>query len=382
MAIPKVARYHTPLGEMAVDRSIARTLCSAAPFRLVDEEEACDHSVEIQLPLLQRAAPSACVVPLYVGQMEEQERTVAAEALARACRPGDVLMASSDLTHYGLSFGYVPFPVDTQTAGRLRVLDRLVIEAVGSVDSELFLDVLRKSGATVCGYQPMSLLLRTLSLMDGEEIFQQELDYQTSGEITGDFSESVSYAALGYFPTSSFELSEMERRFLLLSARETLAHLRETGERGAVPPFRLQGLERRVPVFVTLRHEGRLIGCMGCVFQRLSLAEAVPQMTLAAALDDPRHASAEGIPQDIEIEISVLTPMKLIRRTGVIRAGTHGAYLVCGARRAFLLPQVARPDWTAKTFLDALFRKAGLDPAAWGAPEPRIYAFQAQRFGG
>jgi AmmeMemoRadiSam system protein B len=211
VAIPNVARYRTALGEIAVDASSGRALYAAAPFRLVDESEACDHSVESQLPFLQRVAPAARVIRLYVGQLEEEERTAAAQALARAYHPGDVLLASSDLTHYGPSFGYVPFPVDSLIAARLRELDRAVLAAASSLDCGLFFATLRKSGATACGYQPISLLLRTLSLMDGEDIFQQELDYQTSGEITGEFCEGVSYAAAGYFRKNSFELNEAEQ---------------------------------------------------------------------------------------------------------------------------------------------------------------------------
>jgi MEMO1 family protein len=83
VAIPNVSGYRTPLGEVAVDGSAGRALCSAAPFRLVDESDVCDHSVEIQLPFLQRAAPAVCVVPLYVGRLSDQEQTAAARALAR-----------------------------------------------------------------------------------------------------------------------------------------------------------------------------------------------------------------------------------------------------------------------------------------------------------
>ena len=57
----------------------------------------------------------------------------------------------------------------------------------GSLDAEFFLAALRESGATVCGYHPIALLLATLSLLDGEEIFQQTLDYQTSAEIAGGY---------------------------------------------------------------------------------------------------------------------------------------------------------------------------------------------------
>ena len=382
IAIPDVTSYRTPLGDVAIDEFAARALCSATPFHFEDERDLCDHSVEIQLPFLQRAAPAAAVIPLYVGQLEEAERTEAAEALARAWHPGDVFVASSDLTHYGRGFHYVPFPVDRQTAARLRELDRTAIDAASSLDSALFFERLSESGATACGSQPIALLLRTLSLIDGESIFQKELDYQTSGEITGDFTQSVSYAALGYFPRSSFELNEAERSELLSSARATLRHLGETGKRAPMPARSLPALAMRAPVFVSLHHAGRLLGCIGRVFDPLPLSDGVPEMTLAAALDDPRRSPDEGLPPGAEIEISVLTPMKLVRGAGAIRIGADGAYVKCGAHAGLLLPQVAGSDWTAAGFFDLLLRKAGLGPRAFGAPDMRLYVFQAQVFQG
>lgn len=382
IAIPDVTSYRTPLGDVAMDESTARALCSTAPFHLEDERDLCDHSVEIQLPFLQRAAPGAAVIPLYVGQLAEAERTEAAEALARTWHPGDVFVASSDLTHYGSGFHYEPFPVDRQIAVRLRELDGSAIDAASSLDSALFFERLSETGATACGSQPIALLLRTLSLIGGESIFQQELDYQTSGEITGDFTHSVSYAALGYFPRSSFELNEVERNELGSSARATLRHLGETGKRAPVPARCLPGLAMRAPVFVSLHHAGRLLGCIGRVFHPPPLSEGVPEMTLAAALDDPRRSADEGLPRDAEIEISVLTPMKLVRGAGAIRIGRDGAYVKCGAHAGLLLPQVAGSDWTAARFVDALLKKAGLGPRAYDAPGTRFHVFQAQVFAG
>jgi len=380
VAVPDVESYRTPLGDVAVDASAARALCSTGRFLLVDDRDVCDHSVEIQLPFLKTAAPRALVIPVYVGPLDEQERTASAEALAAALRPGDILLASSDLTHYGPRFGYVPFPADGRTAARIRQLDRWAIDAASSVESELFHQTLCRAGVMACGSQPISLLLSTLALLDNHDIFQQELDYQTSGEITGDFRESVSYAALGYFRRGSFALSEPERCELLRSAWATLSRWRETGRREIMAPRSLPALARRAPVFVTIRGAGGLIGCIGRVFECPPLAETAPLMTLAAALDDPRRPAGAGVPEDVTIEISVLTPMKLVNGVDAIRIGRDGAYVECGACSALLLPQAAVEGWTADRFLDVLFRKANLDREAYSASRGRLHIFQAQVF--
>ena len=125
---------------MEIDGSALAGLASRPPFHTVHEANVCDHSVEIQLPLLLKAAPGVPLIPLYVGTMTADERRAAAGALAELAGPGDVFLASSDLTHYGLSFGYQPFPPDEDAPHRLKELDEGVIEAAGSVDASFFLD--------------------------------------------------------------------------------------------------------------------------------------------------------------------------------------------------------------------------------------------------
>src|ERR1035438_358136 len=106
VSIPDVTAFQTPLGEVEVDPAAVRALAASVPFAMTPEGRVCDHSVEIQLPLLQRAVPGTPVVPLYVGPLDARQRTVAAQALAQIVQPGDVLLASSDLTHHDRALGY------------------------------------------------------------------------------------------------------------------------------------------------------------------------------------------------------------------------------------------------------------------------------------
>jgi hypothetical protein len=380
--IPDVMAFETPLGRVEVDPAAMRELVSSDSFVMTPESRVCDHSVEIQLPMLQRAAPGTPVVPLYVGPLDASQRSAAARALAQMVQPGDVLLASSDLTHYGRAFGYQPFPVDEETPSRLRDLDYRAIEAAGSLDPEFFLNALRETGATVCGSNPIALLLATLSALGGEEILQQTLDYQTSAEIAGGYEHSVSYGALGYFRADSFCLGPEDREALLASAAATLRRLRETGQRTAIPPDGSgTALRRRAGVFVSLHKDGELLGCIGNYAAPLPLAEAVPEMALAAALDDPRFWPHSRLPEALDVEISVLTPTKRIRDWTSFHLGRDGAVVECGGRRGLLLPQVAdRGSWTPARFLEALSQKAGLRASAYRDPQTRLYVFRAQVF--
>jgi AmmeMemoRadiSam system protein B/AmmeMemoRadiSam system protein A len=381
--IPELDAYRTPLGETEVDRAAAAELLETGACGAMPESALCDHSVEIQLPLLQAAASGAKLVPLYVSALNAAGRAAAAQALAALAGPRAVFVASSDFTHYGRGFSYQPFPPDDLVADRLHELDHGIIEAAGSLDAGLFFEALRKASSTMCGYEPVALLLETLvRIGGGREIFQELLDYQTSGEITGDYRQSVSYAALGFFPYDAFWLGAEDRALLLDAARRTLGAYLETGRRVPQPPARrTPALERRAAAFVTLHCGGELRGCVGRHAVSEPLAETVPALTLAAALDDTRFAPVARGESGFEIEISVLSPFKLVRGPGGVQAGIHGALLEAGIFRGLLLPQVASErNWSASQFLDALARKAGVTREAYRDPTARLHVFRAQVF--
>ncbi len=381
--IPDIDAYATPLGEIAVDKSLARALATTGLFGSHEESALCDHSIEIELPLLQYACPDCQVVPVYVAALTDDERGKAAAALARAIGDGAGPSASSDFTHYGDAFRYKPFPHDSRTPERLHALDEGFIEAAGSLHSQHFLETLHSESATICGREPIALMLETLRHLSGDdEIFQRTLDYETSGDITGDYSHSVSYAALGYFPWSAFQLDEDGQLLLLTTARQTLEHYQRTGHAVPIMPDRATpGIERRGGAFVTLRRQGRLRGCVGRIGTSEPLSQVVPEMTMAAALDDARFAPVGPEEGDIEFEISLLSPLKLLPDPALFRVGVDGGHLSAGSRSGLLLPQVAEGrGWTATDFLGALAHKAGVASTVFEDPETRLCIFRAQLF--
>jgi AmmeMemoRadiSam system protein B/AmmeMemoRadiSam system protein A len=383
--VPEVDAYRTPLGDLPVDRSLLDDLRSHPAFRSVDESRVCDHSVEIQFPLLQTVLPHCPVAPLYVGRLESSERCDAAAALAQFIDGQTVMIASSDLTHYGRSFGYEPFRLNRRTGERLKELDHGTIDAASSLEPSLFLDEIRETGSTVCGLHPIALLLETMRQAQGagsEEIFQASLDYQTSGEITGDFGHSVSYGAMGYFPASSFELDAADQARLFDAARTTLDRFVATGHREAVPAPRTTGLNRPTAAFVTIYHRSLLKGCIGRMNEATPLYAGVPQLTLSAALEDSRFEPVHRGDTSLSLEISVLTPVKRVTSPEALIPVQHGGYLENGERRGLLLPKVAEEHhMNREQFLAALARKADLPARVYELPDTRLRVFRAQVVG-
>jgi AmmeMemoRadiSam system protein A len=135
-------------------------------------------------------------------------------------------------------------------------------------------------------------------------------------------------------------------------------------------------------LFVTLRRDGRLRGCIGTLAPEGDLARTVPRFALRAAFEDPRFPALtnEELPA-CTIEISVLTPPRPVEKPEEIAVGRDGLIIELGGRRGLLLPQVAA-EWgfDRLTFLAEVSRKAGLPPDAWRLPGARLWSFQAEVF--
>jgi AmmeMemoRadiSam system protein A len=176
----------------------------------------------------------------------------------------------------------------------------------------------------------------------------------------------------------SMDLSAADQELLFRVARDSIkAHLK--GEQAPLPQAASPLLSQPRGVFVTLNRHGRLRGCIGYLDAVHPLLASVQEMAVAAAFRDPRFPPLrEDELADLEVEISVLSPMRRIKNAEEIQVGRHGLYLEQGSCRGLLLPQVASEyGWDRQTFLKQTCVKAGLPPDAWKDPDTRIFVFSA-----
>jgi AmmeMemoRadiSam system protein A len=173
-------------------------------------------------------------------------------------------------------------------------------------------------------------------------------------------------------------LSEADRRTLLELARQAIVEAVCHGRLlGSIPPSAL--LERQCGVFVSLHVKGKLRGCIGMIEGRGRLGEGIVHCAASAALEDPRFTrmKPEEI-ENLEIEISLLTPLEPIRAEEV-EIGTHGLLVELGGRSGLLLPQVAvEHHLDRERFLEETCWKAGLPRDAWKDPKTKIYGFRCE----
>jgi AmmeMemoRadiSam system protein A len=188
-------------------------------------------------------------------------------------------------------------------------------------------------------------------------------------------------AAASWGGQAPMNLTGSEKELLLRVARSSIeAHLK--GRSPTLPEKIPAILNEPHGVFVTLHRHGRLRGCIGYLEAVKPLINAVQDMAVAAAFRDPRFPPLrEDELADIDLEISVLSPMRRVFKVEEIEVGKHGLYIERALARGLLLPQVATEHhWNRTTFLEQTCVKAGLPPSAWRDPESRIYVFSAEIF--
>jgi MEMO1 family protein len=191
ISTPRWDAYATPLGAVALDRAACARVAHNASFTEDTHAHAREHAEEIQLPLLQAlSADPPPIVPLLVPRLSRALRYVAAEALAPWCDGSTLFVISTDLTHYGAVYGYVPFR--DRIPERLRELDQGVFDAILAWDAEALLDYGRRTGITMCGLEAAALVM---SLPWPQRPRAALIDYARSADHDGDFTLSVSYAA-------------------------------------------------------------------------------------------------------------------------------------------------------------------------------------------
>ena len=268
-------------------------------------------------------------------------------------------------------------------------MDEEGIATVTMLNPAKLLYKLRHKKTEACGGGPVATVLMT-ALKLGTD-WARVLRYGDSGDVSGDISAVVGYASIAIGTTKEMdvplnvekpqsELSTKERRRLLEIARSSIEGFLRHGEE---PSFDVS--ERKLTelgaAFVTLEKNGRLRGCIGYTTPERPLYQTVSECAIMAATQDRRFPRlTQDELQEIQIEISVLSPFKKVDSIDEIVVGLHGLYLKKGERRGLLLPQVATDwKWNRREFLENVCRKSGLPIDGW-KEDAEIYVFSAEIF--
>lgn len=389
--------FVTPLGSVPVNKTLAGALIARpALFEADARPHMPEHSLEVQLPFLQRTLKDFSIVPVLFSDMSLDQCKACGEAIAAALKESGleknaVIIASSDMSHY-------------PSWANANMTDSAALKALAAFDppqlrqsiAMLMAGSVPNLDCVFCGPEALSVAMYASRSLGASRA--AVLAHATSADASGDRGRVVGYGAAAfidpkqkYTPAKlpskekqamkAFSISAANQKKLLDLARGSIAGFLKNK---VVPELKTADPELAAPaaVFVTLTQRGNLRGCIGTTTPQAPLGRAVCEMAVAAATEDYRFSPvAPAELKDIRIEISVLSPMTRVRSADEIHAPAHGVVVRSGMRSGLFLPQVWEHFSRKEDFLDELCsQKAGLRRDAWKDPATELYVFTVFAF--
>jgi AmmeMemoRadiSam system protein B/AmmeMemoRadiSam system protein A len=379
--------FITPLGKAKVNREIGNQLIkSTDKFNNLPGAHSQEHSIEVQVPFIQYYFKSDVqIVPIVIGTDNINTIKEIAKALKPWFNKENLFVISSDFSHYP------PYKDACE-------IDKITADAIISGNPETFQNTLEKNGSknieglatSMCGWTS-GLALLYLAQGDPDLKFIQ-IAYANSGDSSyGDKNEVVGYNAIALIEnrpgdnadktnrTIDFVFTQGEKEQLISIARESIKSMLYNKKRLVPDPTALPDIFKEpLGAFVTIKIGKELRGCIGRFMPSDPLYSVVIDMAVACAFEDSRFVplTKEEF-NKVNIEISVLSPLKKVTDIKEIVLGKNGIYIKKGVRSGTMLPQVATEQgWTLDEFLGYTSRdKAGLGWTGWKDAE--IYTYEA-----
>lgn len=377
--------YETPLGQIKVDTEFACKLIADNPcFSYNPKAHGAEHALEVQLPLMQyHFKHMSPIVPIVIGTQSFEVIRQIAEALNPYFNEKNLFVISSDFSHY-------------PSYDNANKADKRTGEAILKGNVKDFIDALVKNheenltnlSTSACGQSAIAVLL--LITEGDNNIKIEHVMYRNSGDSEyGGKDKVVGYHSFVFVREKTsgykdeFTLSEAEKQTLLHIARHAIKNRFTDNDTPLCDPTRLTDkLKMKCGAFVTLHEDRRLKGCIGHFGSDLPLYQTVAEMAASAAFGDPRFQPLEEHElSKVDIEISVLSPLRKIKDIDQFHYGKQGIFMEKDGRTGTFLPQVAQDtNWTKDEFLGHCARdKAGIGWDGWKTAN--LYTYDAVVFG-
>jgi MEMO1 family protein len=357
LAAPTAEAFATPLGTVPIDREALRRVADLPQVVASDPAHAMEHSLEVQLPFLQKTLGSFSLVPFAVGMASVEEVAQVLERLWGG--PETLIVISTDLSHY-------------HAYDEARRIDGETLSKIMAFATDLDHD-------EACGATPLNGLLQVAK---NRQLSLKLLAACNSGDSAGGRDRVVGYSAFGLYDGAEPSRDEAGRALIALARNAIERSLFETKEIQSDLPW----LRQRGATFVTLTKDGQLRGCIGSLQAERPLATDVAENAVAAAFRDPRFGAlaADEWPR-CRVEVSLLCAPKLMQFADEadlleqLEPGVDGVILECDGRRSTFLPQVWESLPDKRAFMAELVKKAGL-PADTRLGRCRVSRYRIEKF--
>jgi len=347
--------WKTPLGEVEIDSELANKILATSSYLEKDSKaHQHEHSIEVQIPFLQYFKKDFKLVPIVLSYFTSATYKEIGKELAKAIKALNkevVIIASSDMTHY-----------EPQESAQWK--DTQAIEAILDLDEDELLKRVDKLRISMCGYAPVVSLISAAKELGAKRA--ELVRYQTSGDVTGDYTSVVGYAGVilrGMSPLAS----------LAQLTVETFVTEGKIPEPEELTPE----MKQKAGVFVSIHKFGQLRGCIG-TFEPTqdNVAEETISNAISSATRDPRFPPiAPNELKDLTYNVDVLTKPEPIDSQDQLDPKKYGVIVEAGWRRGLLLPDLEGVD-SVDYQIDICRHKAGIMP-----DEPiKLYRFEVKRY--
>lgn len=338
LAAPQASAFATPLGEVPVDREALRAVQDLPQVVSSDAAHAAEHSLEVQLPFLQKVLGSFSVLPFAVGSASAGE---VAEVLERLWGGAETLIViSTDLSHY-------------HEYAQAKRVDGATLERVRALATDIHHE-------EACGATPLNGLL---SVARRRSLTIRQLAACNSGDTAGGKGQVVGYASFALDEQEPVSHADAGSTLLSLARGAIDSEVSKT----SAEPRQERWLAQAGATFVTLMRAGKLRGCIGSLEAVRPLGTDVAENARGAAFRDPRFPALTAAEwPECRVEVSLLSAARPLcfadedDLLAQLRPGEDGVILEAGGRRGTFLPQVWESLPEPRAFLRELARKAGL----------------------
>jgi AmmeMemoRadiSam system protein B/AmmeMemoRadiSam system protein A len=379
--------YTTPLGTVQVDKIFARQLVKLSPTMQLSgmghdiTSAGAEHSIEVELPWLQRVLGNFQLVPIVMGDQSYESSRALGVALAKLIQSDNpagstLIVASSDLSHY-------------HTYDEAETMDHKTLNALAAWDYFSMSQNFQERVWEACGGAPIVAAMIAAERMGANQAMA--LKYGNSGDTSSNRTRVVGYSADVFVKApgakaveTPFSLSDHDKSELLALARKSVEQAVEQRKEYEPGATASEALNQDRGAFVTLSEGGQLRGCIGYTSATKPLYLTVRDTATLAALRDPRFpaVSAAELPK-LEYEISVLSPLRRVQDVQQIKIGQDGLVMKNGENQGLFLPQVpVEQKWGLQKYLQELcVEKANMPSNCWQDPNTDIFKFTAVVFG-
>ncbi|UCC90131.1 MAG: AmmeMemoRadiSam system protein B [Dehalococcoidia bacterium] len=347
--------WKTPLGEVEIDSELAKQILATSSY--LEEDYGAhqyEHSIEVQIPFLQYFKKDFRLVPIMLAYSTSATYKEIGKELATAIKDLNrqvVIIASSDMTHY-----------EPQESAQWK--DTQAIEAILDLDEDKLLKRVDELRISMCGYAPAVSLISAAKELGAKRA--ELVRYQTSGDITGDYSSVVGYA--GVILKGMSPMASLAKRTV-----ETFVKESKIPEPEELTPE----MKQKAGVFVSIHKLGQLRGCIG-TFEptQENVAQETIVNAISSATRDPRFLPvAPNELDDLTYNVDVLTKPEPIDSQDQLDPKKYGVIVESGVRKGLLLPDLEGVD-SVDYQIEICRQKAGIAP-----DEPiKLYRFEVRRY--